>query len=369
MTTRAMVVTRPGWIEMQEFPLPEIGEDDGILKLELAGVCGSDPGIYKGKLGRAPRPYPIILGHEIVGRVYKMGKKAQKRHHVQEGDRVIIEYAFGCGICRPCLSGRYTLCESHYTYGSMISCKAPPHLYGAYADYLYIHPRAMVHRIGNQISAKTGVLICAVLGNAVRWLRHTGGVSLGQTVVIIGPGQQGLAGVIVAKESGAEPIIVVGLDKDQRRLDMAKRFGADVVINADREDPVKAVSQVTGGAMADLVMEATGHISGPPLAISLAGMGARVILPGLYGQENSVPLLLDQVVFKELKLSGVFSHDFHAVEPAIKIAAQGAYPLEDMISHCFPLEDAKEALKLAGGELPGELPMKIVLDPGLASPV
>lgn len=368
MNTRAMVVTRPGRIEMQEFPLPEVGEDDGILKLELTGVCGSDPGIYKGKPGRAPRPYPIILGHEIVGRVYKMGKEAQKRHNVKEGDRVIIEYAFGCGICRPCLSGRYTLCENYYTYGSMISCKEPPHLYGAYADYLYIHPRAMVHRIGDEISAETGVLICAVLGNAVRWLRHIGGVSVGQAVAIVGPGQQGLAGVIVARESGAGPIIVVGLDRDQRRLDMAKRFGADVVINADREDPVQAVSRVTGGSMADLVMEATGHTSGPPLSISLAGTGARIILPGLYGAESPVPLLLDQVVFKELELLGVFSHDFQAVEPAIKIAARGAYPIEDMISHCFPLEDAEKALKLAGGELPGEIPMKIVLDPGLATP-
>ena len=109
--TRAMVVTAPGQLEMQEFDVPETGEEDGILKLELVGVCGSDPGIYRGKPGRAPRPYPIILGHEIVGRIEKMGRAAQKRHGVKEGDRVVVEYAFGCGQCSSCLAGRYTLCK------------------------------------------------------------------------------------------------------------------------------------------------------------------------------------------------------------------------------------------------------------------
>ena len=363
--TRAMVLTSPGKLELQEFVLPEVGKDDGVLKLELIGVCGSDPGIYNGKTRGAPRPYPIILGHEIVGRVEKMGAMAQKRHGVKEGDRVTIEYAFGCGGCKPCLAGRYTLCEKFYTYGSMISCKEPPHLFGAYADYLYIHPRAMVHKIGNGISPETGVLICAVLGNAVRWLRTIGNVSIGRSVAIIGPGQQGLAGVIVAKESGAGPIFVVGLSKDRERLEMARRFGADFVINAEKEDPEQVIYNETDGAMADLVMDVTGHPSGASLALSLAGTGATVILPGLYGPSREVPLLLDRVVLKELKLRGVFSHDSPAVDAAIKLAGRGKYPLEQMISHRFPLEKAEDAITLVGGKVPGETPLKVVLDPSL----
>ena len=363
--TRAMVLTGPGKLELQSFVLPEVGNDDGILKLELIGVCGSDPGIYNGKTRGAPRPYPIILGHEIVGRVYKMGASAQERHGVREGDRVIIEYAFGCGACRACLSGRYTLCEKFYTYGSMISCKKPPHLFGAYADYLYIHPRAMVHKIGDGISPETGVLIGAVLGNAVRWLGTIGNVSMGRSVAIIGPGQQGLAGVMVAKASGAGPIFVVGLSKDRDRLEMARRFGADVVINAEKEDPERIISRETNGAMADLIMDVTGHPSGAPLALSLAGTGATVVLPGLYGPGTEVPLLLDRVVLKELNLKGVFSHDFPAVEAAIKLANRGGYPLDRMISHRFPLEKAEDALNLVGGKVQGKTPMKVVLDPAL----
>ncbi|MCF8083614.1 MAG: alcohol dehydrogenase catalytic domain-containing protein, partial [Deltaproteobacteria bacterium] len=342
--TRAMVLTGPGKLELQEFPLPETGEDDGLLKLELIGVCGSDPGIYKGKTRGAPRPFPIILGHEIVGRIQRMGARARKRHDVEEGDRVIIEYAFGCGECKPCLAGRYTLCEKYYSYGSMISCKEPPHLFGAYADYLYIHPRAMVHKIDDTISPETAVLICAVLGNAVRWLRTIGNVSIGQRVAIVGPGQQGLAGVVAAKESGAGPVFVVGLSRDRDRLEMARRFGADRVINAEKEDPVQIISDHTQGAMAELTMDATGHPSGASLALSLAGTGATVILPGLYGPTTEVPLLLDRAVLKELTLKGVFSHDAPAVEAAIHAARQDKYPLVEMISHRFPLERAEDAI-------------------------
>ena len=363
MKSRAMVVTEPGRIEMQEFPLPEIGDEDGILKMELAGVCGSDPGIFKGKISRAPRTYPIILGHEIVGRVYKMGKSAQQRHGVKEGDRAIIEYAFGCGLCKACLAGRYTLCEKMYTYGSMIPCKEPPHLFGAYADYLYIHPRAMVHKIDDDISPEKGVLICAVLGNGVRWMRNIGGVTLSKAVAVVGPGQQGLAGVIVAKEAGASPIMVVGKDRDKHRLEMARMFGADITINADEEDPVEAVSKATNGAMAEIVMDVTGHPSGADVALSLAGMGATVVLPGIYG--GIVPVMLDRVVAKELIVKGAYSQDFTAVDPAIKIAASGKYPLEKMITHRFPLEKAEEALALVRGDKPEENPMKVILDPAL----
>lgn len=365
MKTRAVVVMEPGKLEMQEFPLPQVGEDDGILKVELAGVCGSDPGIFRGKASRAPRPYPLILGHEMVGRVHSMGKEAMERHGVQEGDRVIIEYAFGCGKCRPCLEGRYTLCDNFYTYGSMVSCAEPPHLYGAYADYLYIHPRAMIHKIDESISSGTAVLICAVLGNAVRWLRHIGGVSIGQAVAIVGPGQQGLAAVAVAKEAGAGPIMLVGLERDAHRLAMGERFGADVVINADQENPVEAVAKATGGAMAGLVMDVTGHPAGAETALSLCGLGASLVLPGLYGPQTKVPLLLDRVVVKELKLLGAYSHDFKAVEPAIRIALKGGYPFEDMITHHLPLEQAEHAIKLVAGEVPGENAMKVVLDPAL----
>lgn len=362
-TTRSMVVPRPGEMELREFPLPRIGRDDALMEVELVGVCGSDPGIFYGKATRIERPYPIILGHEIVGRIKEIGPEAAARWKVEAGDRAIVEYAFGCGRCRACLTGRYTLCAEYLTYGNLIGATEPPHLFGGYGEHVYLHPRAMVHKVGDDISPEEGVLICAVLGNSVRWLTQVGRLGLGQSVAIVGPGQQGLSGVITAKAAGAGPVILVGLSEDAERLAMARRFGADLTVMADKEDPVAAVAAVTGGLMADLVMDVSGAPPGAAAALSLAGQGATLVLPGLYGATTDVPLKLDQAVFKELTIRGAYSHNFAAVEPAIRLVRDKRPPLAEMISHRFPLERAREAVDLVAGKTPGPKPLKVVIDP------
>jgi alcohol dehydrogenase len=358
---QAMVLTAPNQLEMQTFELPELVEEDGLLKLELAGVCGSDPSKFKGGQTYGPRPYPLILGHEIVGRVAQMGNEAQKRHRVKEGDRVVIEYAFGCGVCEPCVSGDYTMCTKHYNYGSMISCKNSPHLFGAYSEYLYIHPNAKVHYIGDDISPELGVMICAVIANGVRWLRHIGNVSIGDTVVIVGPGQQGLAGIAAAKESGAGPIFAIGLKQDRERLEMAWRFGCDEIIVIGEDDPVEKIAKATGGKMANLVMDTSGSPQGAQLALSLTGIKGSLVLPGIY-KHQLVPLDLDMVVTREIKMLGVLSHNSQAVHSALKIAKN--YPFEELISHRFPLSDLEKAIKLTAGDIKEEkMPLKVVIDP------
>lgn len=361
--TRSMVVETPGVMSLWEFDIPRIGPEDGLLKVEMAGVCGSDPGIYRGKGTRGPRHYPLIMGHEVVGRVEEIGDIAAKRHGVKAGDRAIVEYAFGCGHCYPCITGNYGQCESFLTYGSMISCTEPPHLWGGYGEYLYIDPRAMVHKVSDKLPPEVAVLICAVLGNAIRWLGMVGGVSIGQTVVIEGPGQQGLAGVIVAKESGAQNIVVTGLRRDQKRFALAREFGATHCIDVEQDDPVDAVGAVTGGKMADVVMDVTGRPEGAIKAIDLVARGGTVVLPGLYGADREIPLIMDKVVFKEVRVQGVYSHNIRSVIPGIGLAESRKYPVEKMVTHRFPLEEAERAVRLVAGEIEGEEPIKVVLIP------
>ena len=358
-----MVLEAPGRMVLKEFPLPDIGPGEGLLRVEMVGVCGSDVGMYHGKATRAPRPYPIIMGHEIFGTIAEMGEEASKRHHIKAGDRVIVEYTFGCGECFSCMNGDYIHCESYLNYGSMVSCKDPPHLWGAYSEYLYLPPRAMIHRVRGDLLPEIGVLICAVLGNAIRWLRMVGGVSPGDVVVIQGPGQQGLAGVIVAKEAGAERVIITGMTKDSARFELAKIFGADEIIDIEKANPVEAVKEITRGRMADLVMDVTGNPKGAMSAIDLVKKKGTVILPGLYGMDKAIPLVLDKIIYKEVRIQGVFSHDFRSVIPAIQLAESRKYPLEKMVTHRFPLEDAEKAVKVAAGEIEGEDPIKVVIVP------
>jgi alcohol dehydrogenase len=361
-TCDAMVLVAPEKMEMQSFTLPKIDDQDGLLEVELCGVCGSDPGIFRGKQTFGPRPFPLIMGHEIVGRIAAMGRGAKERHGVVEGDRVVVEYAFGCGLCDSCRSGQYATCEKHYLYGSMVSCKETPHLFGAYSEYLYIHPNAKVHRIGDGIAPRLGVLICAVIGNGIRWLRQVGNVSIGDAVAIVGPGQQGLAAVAVAKESGAGPIFLIGLEKDKRRLDMAARFGADRTIVVNREDPFEVIHRETSGRMADVVMDASGHPSGAELGLPLVGRRGTFVVPGLYKHQKA-SLDLDHVVTNEIRVQGVYSHDSRAVRPAIKMARSGKYPFEELITHTFALAQAERAVRLVAGEIEGESPLKVVIDP------
>ncbi len=357
-----MVLTGPRAMEARTFPLPAVGEEDGLLEVELAGVCGSDPGIYEGRPTHGPRPFPLIMGHEIVGRIARMGPAASRRHGVREGDRVVVEYAFGCGLCAECRSGYYQTCERKRFYGSMVSCREPPHLFGAYSEYLYIHPQAKVHRIGDEMSPEVGVLVCAVLGNGIRWLRHIGGVSLGDAVAIVGPGPQGLAAAAVAAACGAGPIFVVGLSADAARLKMALRFGATRAINAEVESPAAVVAEATQGRMAAVVMDVSGSPAGAALALELAGRRATIVLPGIY-KGKPATLDLDRIVLNEMKVAGAFSQNSPAVQAAIRMARRGGFPFGELISHRFPLAEAEAAVRLVAGQDGGERPLKVVIDP------
>ncbi len=352
-------------IAVRDYPIPDIKDDDALLEMEVVGVCSSDVAAYVGKTVRLQKYFPLILGHEILGHVVEAGETFIARHGVKVGDRVLVECAFGCGWCRSCVSGNYVQCEKTCRYGLTMSAKNPPHLWGGYGEYLYLSPRAMVHKIDPSLPAEAAVNVSAVLGNAVRWLVHMGGASIGDTVVIEGPGPQGLASVIAAKEAGASKIIVTGMTKDADRLEMARSFGAQYTIDAEREDPVASVREITGGEMADIVIDNTGSGKGAVLALDLARQGGTFVMPGLYGTDKEVPLLLDKIVLKEIRILGAYTHNANSVVPAIKIAESRRYPLEKMVTHRYPLGKAGEALQAAAGMIPGEDVIKAIIDPKL----
>jgi threonine dehydrogenase-like Zn-dependent dehydrogenase len=188
------------------------------------------------------------------------------------------------------------------------------------------------------------------LGNGVEWAVLQGGAGLGKTVVIQGPGQQGLACVIAAKEAGAACIIASGLTRDAHRLALATEFGAHHAIDAERQDMLETVRQITGGRMADLVIDCA---SGGPYtvvsAIQLARKGGRVILGGQKRQR--IPDFdSDLLIKKFLTVKGMRGHSYQSVEMALGIIASGRYPLAKMCTHRFALSEVGDALHTVGGE-------------------
>jgi len=357
----AVVQTGPRRLEIREFPLPEIGRDDGLLRLEACGICGSDYEQYEGALGGIR--YPVIPGHEPLGIIEKLGPIAAKRWGVKEGERVAVEVMLPCGFCDNCLSGAYRLCfgkgrMSAYGY---TSCKEPPALWGGYAQYMYLDPHTVLHKVSHTVPPELAVLFNP-LGAGIRWAVQLPGTTIGDTVVILGPGQRGLASTIAAREAGADTIIVTGLKRDAAKLALAHEFGATHTINADEQDPVAAVREITGSRGADVVVDVAAFSADTVVqGIDMARRGGTVVLAGTKGTNMVKELMSDKIVFKELRILGAMGVDFHAYAPAIRIIESGRYPLAKMHTHTMPLEKAEHAIEVLAGKVPGEDAIHVAL--------
>ncbi|MDP3766713.1 MAG: zinc-binding dehydrogenase [Dehalococcoidia bacterium] len=364
-TTRAVVQTGARQLELRELPVPQdVGPEAALLKVEACGICGSDYEQYQGVMPGLP--FPLIPGHEPVGTIAVIGEMAAKRWGVSEGDRVAVETLLPCGFCRECRGGRYRLCSgrrglSGYGY---LGLDTPPGIWGAYAEYMYLDPHSVLHKISKEIAPEIATLFNP-LGAGIRWAHHVPGTKIGDTIVILGPGQRGLASVIAAREAGASRIIVTGLSADERKLALARELGAHDTIDVEREDLVRRVREITDGALADVVIDVTAYANEPVVqAIDVARRGGTVVLAGMKGQRPVEGFYNDRVVAKELTIQGVFGVDFHAYEPAIRLIESRKYPLEKMHTHTLPLEDAERALQILAREVPGEEAIHIALVPG-----
>jgi threonine dehydrogenase-like Zn-dependent dehydrogenase len=188
------------------------------------------------------------------------------------------------------------------------------------------------------------------LGNGVEWAYLQGGVRIGESVLIQGPGQQGLACVLAAREAGAACIMVSGLTRDAKRFELARALGAHHVIDIEQQDLLESVADITGGEMADLVIDcASGGTETVVSAIRLARKSGRVILGGQ--KRKRIPdFESDLLIRKFLTVKGMRGHSYESVELALQIIASGRYPLERMCTHVFGLDQVDEALRTVGGE-------------------
>jgi threonine dehydrogenase-like Zn-dependent dehydrogenase len=342
--SRAAVLYGPGDLRIEEFALPSIGSDDGLLQVEATGVCGTDVAAYHGV-----NPYyelPCALGHELVGRVTEIGENASRRWGVESGDRIVVEEYLPCGTCRSCLAGAYQMCRVPRYGGKSIHDGSG--LYGGYSDYLYLHPQAIVHRVAEDVDADLLQLFIPI-SNGLDWVSRIGALPIGGTAVIIGPGPHGLACVIGAREAGADKVIVIGQDRDAHRLSVAAKLGATHVLSGASADVVAAVSDITDGLLADTVVNAADSSAALETALAVAGDRAILVQAGLpkSGGGSAEPVLA-ALNSKVLTIRGVRGRPSSAVPPTLRLIESGRYPLDLLCTGQFSIAQTEEALTTTG---------------------
>ena len=343
----ASVAVSPGRSEVREFAMPRIDRDSGLLKVEAAGVCGTDVGSYARK---AP---PRVLGHENVGRIVALGTDAAKRWGVQEGDRVAVEEYLPCGHCDRCRTTDFRLCAATDSrgggirYGSTPITVAPA-LWGGYSQYLYLHPNSVLHKVPESVPASL-LALALPISNGYEWAYVEGGAGPEKSVVIIGPGQQGLACVLAAKIAGSKHITVLGLGRDAHRLKLANQLGADLVINTEDSENQAVLAELNSAAATDLVIDtALGDTSTLVPALSMVAQRGTVLISTAADNVDRLPLKTMQ--WKCAAIKGVRGHSYSSVEWAISTIAAGKYALEAMCTQTFGLENVHRAIQATGGQ-------------------
>jgi threonine dehydrogenase-like Zn-dependent dehydrogenase len=346
----AMVQTAPRKLERRDLPVPPVGVDSAILRVEACGICGSDYEQYEGVLNS---PMPVVPGHEPLGIIEAIGDKAAKRWGVDVGDRVAVETMLACHCCNTCLSGRYHLCGSRKIY-SYIPLTEEPGLWGAYSQYMYIAPNAIVHKMDKSLPAELAVMFNP-LGAGFRWAVEIPQTQIGDTVVILGPGQRGLASVIAARQAGAGTIIVTGLAADAKKLNVARALGADHTIDVQNENAVQRIREITKGRGADVVVEVTSYATLPVReALDYVRPGGTIVLAGVKGFKPIPDFISDLIVLKEITIKGAIGVTSSGYRKAIELIELGKHPLELMHTHNFRLEEAELAIKTLARQVDGQ---------------
>jgi alcohol dehydrogenase len=362
-SARALVLDGPRRLELATFDLPEITDDDALLRVEACGLCGTDHEQFTGAL---PGGTAFVPGHETVGVVETIGAGATDRLGVRVGDRVAVEVFQSCRACGPCTVGEYRRCESHGIadmYG-FIPTSRPPALWGGYARYQYLSRDTMLHAISPGLDPVVATLFNP-LGAGIRWAASLPRTSPGDVVAILGCGVRGLCACAAAKQAGAETVLVTGKgERDRTRLSIVRRFGADMTVDVEKQDPMKVLVD-SAGTLADIVVDVTAKApEALPQAVALARAGGTIVLAGTRGNRPTNGFDPDLLVYKELTVHGALGVDAPAYERALELLASGIYPFEEIPRTVSGLEDAPRLLSAMGGE-GGPAPLHGVIAPWL----
>jgi L-iditol 2-dehydrogenase len=371
---KAATLVAPRRIEIVDYPMPTDLEPGAVLlRMIASGICGTDKHTYRGETvqyaGTAMErttPFPIIQGHENIGTVAAVGDggvQAYDGSELQVGDRVVPAPNVACGRCRSCRRGfPYYLCRHLQNYGNSITSADAPHLFGGWAEHLYLKPGTAMFRVPADLPSEVAVLteIFAVTHSLERAaaVRRPGGFLPGDTVAVVGVGSLGMAHLVKAALMGAGRVIAV--DRSAKRLALARRLvGAETVLvepAGDDGDPdartpqteqAEQVRDLTEGEGADVVVNATGFPGSFASALRMVRDAGTILEVGAFvdmGRESFNPA---EICGRSLTVMGTGGEDLAAYPGTLALLARHAadVPFASMISHAFPVADAAEALR------------------------
>lgn len=361
-TARALVLEEPRRLVARELPLPEIGDDEGLLRVEACGLCGTDHEQFTGAL---PAGFAFVPGHESVGTIESLGPVAAERWGVAIGDRVAVEVFQSCGACEACVAGLYRRCRRHGIrdmYG-FIPVDTAPGLWGGYAERQYLAPDSMLLPVPSSLDPVVATLFNPV-GAGIRWAVTVPGTTSGDIVAVLGPGVRGLSACAAAKEAGAGFVMVTGVGPgDDERLALAKSFGADLAVDVSTDDPAAALRAATG-SLADVVVDVTAKAPAAlGQAVAVARTGGTIVLAGTRGSSDTPGFWPDLIVYKELRILGALGVDAPAYRAALDLLASGRYPFADLPRRCADLDGAADLVRSMAGESDTPPPVHGVLTP------
>jgi L-iditol 2-dehydrogenase len=339
------------------------------MKMEMAGICGTDKHTYKGETtqyGENSTPFPIIPGHENVGTIAEVYPKGYDlrdfdRNPLRVGDRIVMCPDVFCGQCYYCRRGAgFVLCDYVQGYGNSFTCEDPPHLMGGWAEYIYLRPDVHIYKVPEGLPIRIAAMaeLMAVTGNLDKakefYSFANEGFASGDTVVVQGAGPMGVLHVLKARIMGAGTIIA--LDASPYRLALAREFGADIAINVSEtteEERYQRVRDETDGRGADLVVECVGYPQVLREGLEMLRKGGMYIETGNFVDTGDVSINVHRhLCAKNVRLIGLTNHPVTGFPPSLKLLHRymDTFPLHKFVSHTYSIERADEAMQKAFSE-------------------
>jgi L-iditol 2-dehydrogenase len=356
MTMKGRVAVLPAYggdFELREYPVPDPEPGAILIRLTRAGVCGSDLHIWRGEMkevyGSPPRD--LTFGHEMCGRVERLGAGVASDSAgatLREGDRVTFLYFFPCGRCPVCIRDEMGACPRKGRANRVAG--TPPYFNNAYGDYYYLRPGGWVFRIPDEVSDDMATPANCALAQVIYGLTRAG-LRMGDTVVVQGAGGLGLNAVAVARDMGANRVIVV--DRVPARLALAREFGADHTLSLEElptpERRIAAVQELTDGFGADVVADFVGYPDVVPEGLRMLRSGGCYLEVGSIAPGNVFSFDATALVRGNIRLVGTSNYSPWALAEALAFLRRGQarFPFARLVSHVYPLEKISDAFQQA----------------------